>query len=440
MATVFGAAFVAGAVAAFGINRALDVHLAQARPQVECEPIFVALRSLPQGSPITVWDVALRDWPKAMLPTTALRATDSFEGLLLRYPLREGQPLVAAQLVKAEDPGAAARMVSAPAWPERPAPAPAPSASELPAPATATMATATTAPLATLPPATAATGADPAASDLAPQELAASDAGESPPAALEPDSGAPQAPPVAAEEPEPAALTAVEPEPHVEPSVPTEPASGVADLPPVDAAVATVTDVVADLPPIAQPDGPTPAEPAAEDRLVNAEPGPLAAPVPALPATDIETPLASITGSRPQASPQTSSALVKGDAAPTVSPSPQPAPPLRYLVVPERIALQADASFVNSPADRGRTGQSPGSEASAPPTPLPGTASSPSRTAAPQTPAGQRRPAAPSARPAARGRTEAAPKTSGGWLPRLGFGGFGSGTTRQPPPGSATAR
>lgn len=101
-ATVFVAAFVAGAAAAVGVNRALDVHLSQAKPQVECEPIFVALRSLPQGVPVTVWDVALRDWPKAMLPSTALRVTDSFEGCLLKYPLREGQPLLAAQLVKPE--------------------------------------------------------------------------------------------------------------------------------------------------------------------------------------------------------------------------------------------------------------------------------------------------------------------------------------------------
>jgi len=100
--TVFVAAFVAGAAAAVGVNRALDVHLAQAKPQVECEPIFVALRSLPQGTPVTVWDVALRDWPKAMLPATALRVTDSFEGYLLKFPLREGQPLLAAQLLKAE--------------------------------------------------------------------------------------------------------------------------------------------------------------------------------------------------------------------------------------------------------------------------------------------------------------------------------------------------
>jgi hypothetical protein len=100
--TVFVAAFVAGAAAAVGVNRALDVRLAQAKPQVECEPIFVALRDLPAGASVTVWDVALRDLPKAMVPATALRVSDSFEGRLLKFPLRAGQPLISAQLLQPE--------------------------------------------------------------------------------------------------------------------------------------------------------------------------------------------------------------------------------------------------------------------------------------------------------------------------------------------------
>ena len=98
--TVFAAAFIAGAAAAVGVNRVLDVHLAQRRPQVECEPIFVALRPLPQGASVTVWDVALKDWPKAMLPSSALRAGDSFDGFVLRHAVREGQPLLAVQLIR----------------------------------------------------------------------------------------------------------------------------------------------------------------------------------------------------------------------------------------------------------------------------------------------------------------------------------------------------
>jgi hypothetical protein len=92
------AAFLAGGAAAVGLNHFLDVHLSQRKPVVESEPIFVAMRSLPSGAPITVWDVALRNWPKAMLPTTAMRVEDSFDGMCLKMPLREGQPLLSVQL------------------------------------------------------------------------------------------------------------------------------------------------------------------------------------------------------------------------------------------------------------------------------------------------------------------------------------------------------
>ena len=98
--TVFGAAFVAGAAAAFGVNSVLDAHLAQSRPQVESESILVALRSLPAGSPVTVWDVGLKDWPKAMVPAAAMRVTDDLDNLVARHPLREGQPVLAVQLTR----------------------------------------------------------------------------------------------------------------------------------------------------------------------------------------------------------------------------------------------------------------------------------------------------------------------------------------------------
>lgn len=96
--TILAAAFLAGGAAAVGLNHFLDVHLSQRKPVVESEPIFIAMRSLETGSPITVWDVALRNWPKAMLPTTAMRVEDSFDGMRLKMPLREGQPLLSVQL------------------------------------------------------------------------------------------------------------------------------------------------------------------------------------------------------------------------------------------------------------------------------------------------------------------------------------------------------
>jgi hypothetical protein len=110
---VFAAAFLAGAAAAVGLNRTLDVHLAQRQPRVESEPIFVALRSLPQGTPLTVWDVALREWPKAMLPAAALRPRDAFDGMVLKHPIREGQPILSVQLAKITAPRVDSQMVEA---------------------------------------------------------------------------------------------------------------------------------------------------------------------------------------------------------------------------------------------------------------------------------------------------------------------------------------
>ncbi|MEI8319840.1 MAG: SAF domain-containing protein, partial [Planctomycetia bacterium] len=123
--TVFGAAIVAGVAVAFGLNSALDSHLAQAKPQVESESILVALRPLPAGSPVTVWDVGLRDWPKAMVPSTAMRVTDDLDNLVVRHPLREGQPILAVQLGRVDTAGEAIARPLAVAAP------PAPSGREL---------------------------------------------------------------------------------------------------------------------------------------------------------------------------------------------------------------------------------------------------------------------------------------------------------------------
>jgi len=120
--TVFGAAIVAGAAAAFGLNSALDTHLAQARPQVESESILVALRALPAGAPVTVWDVGLREWPKAMVPSSAMRVTDDLDNLIVRHPLREGQPILAVQLGRAD--AAAVESVARPLAVASPTPTP----------------------------------------------------------------------------------------------------------------------------------------------------------------------------------------------------------------------------------------------------------------------------------------------------------------------------
>lgn len=323
--TVFTTAFVAGAAVAFGVNRMLDVHLAQTRPQVECEPIFVALHSLPQGAPITVWDVALKDWPRAMLPTSALRARDTFEGMVLRHPLREGQPLLSVQLVPADgadrsasipaeqsftSPLPAAQMTQAAATPEADLWAPA-------APATPGIPAATT-------PRASRTDVDATpVRAVAPQSSTATDTADTfvtPQPASEPTAAD-----TARIDP-PASITETEPE--------TEPVIRQA-TPLSEPTLAAAPEPVADQQPeLAQPE-------------LLAATGPLYAPVPASPPSDLDGPLAGVGGlpvnGEPRQPDTGASVLKPGESDTPAATPPQAAG--RYLVVPERIALQADASF-----------------------------------------------------------------------------------------------
>lgn len=327
--TVFAAAFVAGAAAAVGVNRTLDVRLAQAKPRVESEAIFVALRSLPQGAPVTVWDVALRDWPKAMLPTTALRARDSFSGHVLKHPLREGQPLLSIQLSPAEQ------------------------ATQPPAEQT------------TFPPPAAYTQSAPPAVPVVDADIWA---------AVEPIKAAaiPAAPAAAATQPvvpdtvpAPAAaqLTAVVPEQEAVPKsdtvVQAEPAIATpagsipapADQPPIDgSSSAAMTDssptapITENDPSVAITDSAVAGLPPADVASVAVEPKPDTTPVPSQTIAPLPIAPAPVTASIPAVAP----APPAPAPASTETARPQ-ASHQRFLVVPESIAVQADASFTARP-------------------------------------------------------------------------------------------
>lgn len=319
--TVFATAFVAGAAVAFGVNRALDVHLAQTRPQVECEPIFVALHSLPQGSPITVWDVALKDWPRAMLPTSALRARDTFEGMVLRHPLREGQPLLSVQLVPATTAKA-------------PAAAPAEQSFTAPAPAAPNTQAASVPEADLWAPSEPAEPAKPTEPKVAPKVAAVPRAQVSSQVsrtdvdfvAPEPQAAAPASEPKLADIPEAATASA-----HASEDT----------APDVAASEAAATDTASV--------EPRPEAAASPGLLPPSEP--LYAPVPASPPADLDGALSGIgdlpAASGTDASEQSTSVLkpTPADAASPAAPQPSQQAAGRYLVVPERIALQADASF-----------------------------------------------------------------------------------------------
>ena len=348
--TVFVAAFLAGAAAAVGINRALDVHLAQRKPQVESEPIFVALRSLPQGTPVTVWDVALRDWPKAMLPTSAMRAHDSFEGCLLRHPLREGQPLLRVQLIT--DGLRSAAAVDGPAAVFAP-PVPAvtrPVEADLWTPAPATAAVRPDPKPLTPAPAAAAEGggvavtspdiASPAltATVVAPSAaLPVADVGATAAVTDVAAATAPTAPPA------PVAATAA----VVAPSVPDEAGAfeRTAPLPEEPPPPGPPSAAVADLPTVEDPEAvvevgePTPADP------LPGRPSPTDVP-PAV-GEQVESVVVTRSAAPPAdaTTPAGAAAAVEETAATPDGPRQPRDGVVRYLVVPERIALQADSGF-----------------------------------------------------------------------------------------------
>ncbi|MFM1996400.1 MAG: hypothetical protein RLZZ111_787 [Planctomycetota bacterium] len=356
--TVFAAAFVAGAAAAVGVNRALDVRLAQAKPRVESEAIFVALRSLPQGTPVTVWDVALRDWPKAMLPASALRAHDSFTGQVLRHPLREGQPLLAIQLMPASSetggpadaqptpPPAAYTQVSAPVKPPVEADLWAPVEPAAPPPA-APPATAESQPVTP-----AAAQPAPAASTPTAQETVAWPQPVVPPT----DVPAPAASPLSTA-PTPVVASSVDSQPGRPEAAAAQTAAGQTtptDQPRADQIVGDQATQPAGTP-SGSPAGPDTTSLSAASQPEAVAPAPVAAAVdvspvaepPAETAALPQTPtvVADIVAPEPVAEPV--SVVATAPAAPAPPPVAEVAvrPLLRYLVVPENIAVQADRSF-----------------------------------------------------------------------------------------------
>ena len=315
--TVFAAAFVAGAAAAVGVNRALDVRLAQSKPRVESEAIFVALRSLPQGAPVTVWDVALRDWPKAMMPASALRASDTFSGHVLKHPLREGQPLLSIQLAPT---GQGAQPAAEP--------------TTFPPPAAYTNASTPVVPRAEgdlwSPAEPVAAQATPSTQQLAPTVVSPAIS----PVAVQPVEATPT-------------TTSIAIAPSIEPSLAAAPAATPTQLP--------SQDTVSPQEPSA-PTEPAPIEPTATVAAAE-EPAMATDTTEATPAAElVSTPS---TVPQPQAGPEaTAAADITPPPAPLAVAPPTPAAPvsgprprhLRYLVVPESIATQADASFAARPA------------------------------------------------------------------------------------------
>jgi len=397
--TVFAAAFLAGAAAAVAVNRAFDVHLAQSVPQVESETIFVALRSLPKGSPVNIYDVALKPWPTAMMPATALRADATFENMVLRHPVQEGQPILSLQLAEAQ-PESQQHYVSSPppaaeTTPVRhrsqatPPPAFVPYSTTAPIPVAPApnqqAAHRPAAPVANQPEQTEPKQAEPATADAAPvtpakpSQFAAAEAKpvvETAPQPAETSS----TPVAAAEQTAPAAAvaasenTASQPVPvekavELEAAAPAESVASVAETAPSEREPASQPEsvsepeaMVASLPAAAAEqvaEEPVETKPEPTTTAV-AEPGPppvATTPTPApksVEPIDVTASVLARADSQPAAGTEQPTATLPSSlpslGGSQAGPTPAGQQPMRYLVVPERIALQVDHSFTRRPA------------------------------------------------------------------------------------------
>ena len=266
---------------------------------------------------MTVWDVALRDWPKAMMPASALRASDTFSGHVLKHPLREGQPLLSIQLAPT---GQGAQPAAEPTT--FPPPAAYTSASTPMVPRTEGDLWAPAEPVTVQ--------ATPSTQQRAPTVVSPAIS----PVAVQPVEATPT-------------TTSIAIAPSIEPSLAAAPAATPTQLP--------SQDTVSPQEPSA-PTEPAPIEPTATVAAAE-EPAMATDTTEATPAAElVSTPS---TVPQPQAGPEATAAadITPPPALLAVAP-PTPAAPvsgprprhLRYLVVPESIATQADASFAARPA------------------------------------------------------------------------------------------
>ena len=88
-----------GAVASVGIIQVISKSCGDARPaQGEFQAIFVAVKDMPQGDPLTGQTLKLEQWPKNTVPPGALSRLDDIEGRRTRNKLFAGEPILDTML------------------------------------------------------------------------------------------------------------------------------------------------------------------------------------------------------------------------------------------------------------------------------------------------------------------------------------------------------
>lgn len=83
-----------GLVASIGITQVMATRQAAGPGPVETESIFVAMKDIAMGDPLTAQMVKLEPWPKDKIPAGALTRLEDIEGRRPKGPIPAGSPIV----------------------------------------------------------------------------------------------------------------------------------------------------------------------------------------------------------------------------------------------------------------------------------------------------------------------------------------------------------
>lgn len=83
-----------GLVASIGITQVMATRQAAGPATVETESIFVAMKDIAMGDPLTAQMVKLEPWPKDKVPAGALTRLEDIEGRRPKGPIPAGSPIV----------------------------------------------------------------------------------------------------------------------------------------------------------------------------------------------------------------------------------------------------------------------------------------------------------------------------------------------------------
>ncbi len=83
-----------GLVASIGITQVMATRQAATSGPVETESIFVAMKDIAMGDPLTAQMVKLEPWPKDKIPAGALTRLEDIEGRRPKGPIPAGSPIV----------------------------------------------------------------------------------------------------------------------------------------------------------------------------------------------------------------------------------------------------------------------------------------------------------------------------------------------------------